>query len=93
LTLVWIEERDRDHLSQPSFASQLRHATTYEGRFLEAALETAHLLGHELSLALWAYTAAEVADALETVWTCAGEDGGPLHIAHRAVLAARPRAR
>ncbi|WNG28767.1 serine/threonine protein kinase [Cystobacter fuscus] len=56
-----------------------------QGLFLETALETAQLLGRELSLAFCAYTAAEVADALEAAWTCEDEDGGPLHIVHRAV--------
>ncbi|MET0402962.1 MAG: serine/threonine-protein kinase [Cystobacter sp.] len=55
------------------------------GLFLETALETAQLLGRELSLAFCAYTAAEVADALQAAWTCADEDGRPLHIVHRAV--------
>ncbi|MFY0579225.1 protein kinase domain-containing protein [Cystobacter fuscus] len=55
------------------------------GLFLETALETAQLLGRELSLAFCAYTAAEVADALEAAWTCEDEDGRPLHIVHRAV--------
>ncbi|EPX62484.1 putative serine/threonine protein kinase [Cystobacter fuscus DSM 2262] len=56
-----------------------------QGLFLETALETAQLLGRELSLAFCAYTAAEVADALQAAWTCEDEDGGPLHIVHRAV--------
>lgn len=48
-------------------------------------LETALLLGRALSLGFCAYTAAEVADALEAAWTCEDEDGRPLRIVHRAV--------
>jgi serine/threonine protein kinase len=69
-----------EHQRQPYVV--LAHS---QGLFLETAIETALLLNRKLSLAFCAYTAAEVADALDAAWTCEDEDGRPLHIVHRAV--------